>query len=68
MKKIERPYSETPQGRYNNKNTRVFTFRLNYKYDEEIINLLDEKIKNGDSMASYLKKLIREDIKNKNIQ
>ena len=44
--------------RYNKKNTKVVPIRLNYKNDGDILN----KLSSVDSMAGYIKKLIREDI------
>ena len=46
--------------RYNKKNTKVVPIRLNYKNDGDILN----KLSSVDSMAGYIKKLIREDISN----
>lgn len=44
--------------RYNKKNTKVVPIRLNYKSDMDIL----DKLSSVDSMAGYIKKLIREDI------
>jgi hypothetical protein len=46
--------------RYNRKATRQFCFRLNKRTDAEIIS----KLENESSMQGYVKKLIREDLKN----
>ena len=40
------------------KNTKVVPIRLNYKSDMDIL----DKLSSVDSMAGYIKKLIREDI------
>lgn len=44
--------------RYNKRNTKVVPIRLNYKSDVDIL----DKLSSVDSMAGYIKKLIREDI------
>lgn len=44
--------------KYNKANTVVFTMRLNYKTDADIIKKLNEV----DSRQGYIKQLIRQDI------
>lgn len=44
--------------KYQAKNTRMFTIRLNYNTDQDII----DKLEQVESMSGYIKKLIRQDI------
>lgn len=44
--------------KYQAKNTRMFTIRLNYNTDQDII----DKMEQVESMSGYIKKLIRQDI------
>ncbi len=48
----------TPQERYNKRNTKMYSFRLNHKYDPDIIDYLD----NQKNKTALLKRLIREDM------
>ena len=48
----------TRQSRYNKDNTKLLSIRLNKKTDQDILYRLDEV----ESMAGYIKDLIREDI------
>lgn len=50
---------ETPQTRYDKKNTRRITLKLNLKIDADILEQLDST----GNMQGYIKELIREDIK-----
>lgn len=50
----------TPQERYKKKNIKQLKFELNLKTDEDII----QKLENIPNKTGYIKKLIREDIKN----
>lgn len=50
---------ETPQTRYDKKNTRRVTLKLNLKIDADILEQLDST----GNMQGYIKELIREDIK-----
>lgn len=44
--------------KYQAKNTRMFTIRLNFNTDQDII----DKLEQVESMSGYIKKLIRQDI------
>lgn len=48
----------TPQERYNKRNTKMYSFRLNHKYDSDIIDYLDSQ----ENKTALLKRLIREDM------
>lgn len=50
----------TPQERYKKKNIKQLKFELNLKTDADII----QKLENIPNKTGYIKKLIREDIKN----
>lgn len=54
----------TRQSRYNKDNTKLLSIRLNKKTDQDILYRLDEV----DSMAGYIKDLIREDIERYRIE
>ena len=49
---------ETPQDRYNKKNTTLCQIRLNYKTDADILTWLDSQ----PNKTGYIKALIRADI------
>lgn len=53
------PIGQTPQDKYNKKNTKIMALRLNYKTDKDIIEYL-ETLPNK---AGYIKSLIRKDMK-----
>ena len=48
----------TRQARYDEKNTRRYTIKLNFKTDADII----EKLEKEESKQGYIKELIRKDI------
>lgn len=61
----KRAWKDMPQYKYDKNNTRHFTLKLNYNYDKEIIEKFEELIESKE-MASYIKKLVLEDLhKNK---
>lgn len=53
---------ETPQTRYDKANRIAYSLRLNKKTDADVIKRLEE-VKTGEGMQSYIKRLIREDMR-----
>lgn len=52
---------------YDRENTRRINLKLNNKTDADIIQRL-EAMKNGEGIQGYLKRLIREDMKRRNVK
>jgi len=62
------PKIETPQTRYDAKNTRPVCFKLNLKYDADILAALDAQPPETGGKQGYIKRLIREDLARKKEQ